>query len=122
MKTTPFLVLLLFASPTAGAQSLATAPPDTAARGAFVQWATRKAATLHDSASKPADGLRSIAAIARGARVVAVGETQHYRQEFLEIRREILRYLVEQHRVMSLAMETGLPEARRVNAWIVGET
>ncbi|NUR87855.1 MAG: erythromycin esterase family protein, partial [Nonomuraea sp.] len=54
------------------------------------------------------------------ARVVLLGEGAHNIAEFHELRRQLLRALVEEHGFTAFVMESGFPEGLLVDAWIGG--
>ncbi len=90
----------------------ATAQSDSA----FVAWARHRAVPI-DSAGRafavldPALGT---------ARLVGVGESKHGIHQFLDVRFQFLRSLVRRHRVTVLLLESGLPEAMALDAWLTG--
>jgi erythromycin esterase len=51
-----------------------------------------------------------------------VGESVHNVQEFMEFRFELLKDLVQHHRVTAVIVESGMPEAMAVNDYVQGRT
>lgn len=102
---------------------VARAQVTRAADEAFVRWASRAARPL-DGLSLPdtPDDIKALRATIAGARIVGIGESQHSMHEFLEVRTALVRLLVTRLGFAALSLETGLPEARRVDAWITGRT
>jgi erythromycin esterase len=103
------------------AAAVAAVAPATALNGqddsAFVVWG-RSRATPIDSI-----GAGAIAALGPRfdpVRLVGVGESVHNVRQFLEIRLTLLEELVRRHRVTALALESGLPEAMALDAWVAG--
>lgn len=67
----------------------------------------------------PVTDERLISAVGN-ARVVAVGEFMHGAQEPLEFRNHMVRLLAEQGLIDAVALESGLIEGRRLNAYVMG--
>lgn len=75
-------------------------------------------ATLEPDA--PLDDLGLLDRVVGDARVVAIGESEHYTREFLALRHRLTRYLVERHGFGAVAMETGFVEGWQVDGWVRG--
>lgn len=101
------------------APALAAQSADSAVR-AWVAGAAHPLGSL-ESDSSPAD-LRAFGEIAGNGRVVGIGENLHHIHEFTLARLRLVRFLVERRGFTALAMETGLAEAERLNAWVLGES
>jgi erythromycin esterase len=115
------LALFLFLSLTP--QRARSQTPASAHDTAFVQWAKSAARPLELLALPETKGnLDALQRVIRGARVVGLGESQHSMQELLVARYALLRLLVSRFGFTGIAMETGLPEARRVDDWVTGAT
>ena len=106
--------------------AVAQAAADVADRDTFVAWATRAAMPL-----APLDGpdtaggtpaLSSLSTFTRATRVIALGESVHDAHEFIVRRARLTEQLIRRGRVAAVVMETGLAEARAVDAWISHET
>lgn len=89
------------------------------------------AAWLHEAATPfdtldpdaPEDaGLEALAAIVGDARVVMIGESAHRVHEFYDARHRMLRHLVHELGFTAFVMESGLPEGRLVDDWILGRS
>ncbi len=68
----------------------------------------------------PLDDLEPLREIIGGARVVAIGENSHFITEFEQMRRRILRFLVERCGFTVLAFEYGFSEGFPLDAWAQG--
>jgi erythromycin esterase len=68
----------------------------------------------------PLDDLGWLDRIIGDARVVAIGESEHYTHEYLALRHRLTRYLVERHGFGTVAMETGFVEGWLVDGWLGG--
>ena len=96
-----------------------------AGNAAFERWAMGHAIPL--ASVEPAmtkTDLRQLKSIIGSARVVAIGEPAHGAHEPLAFRNRLFRYLVEELGFTAIAIESGLPESRHVQAFIetgVGE-
>jgi erythromycin esterase len=88
---------------------------------AFERWAVTHAVPIDtvEPASGVAD-LRRLAPMIGTARVVALGEPGHGAHEPLAFRNRLFRYLVEDLGFTAIAIESGLPESRRVEDFIAG--
>ena len=104
----------------------AQAVSDGADRAAFVAWAARAAIPLAPlggpgRADEP-PSLTTLSALTGRTRVVALGESVHDAHEFIVLRSRLTEQLIRGGRVAAIVMETGLVEARVVDAWISHET
>jgi erythromycin esterase len=68
----------------------------------------------------PLDDLAWLDRVVGDARVVAIGESEHYTHEYLALRHRLTRYLVERHGFDTVAMETGFVEGWLVDGWVGG--
>lgn len=66
----------------------------------------------------PLDDLGWLDRVVGDARVVAIGESEHYTHEYLALRHRLTRYLVERHGFGTVAMETGFVEGWLVDGWV----
>lgn len=90
---------------------------------AFVRWATAHARVLSSLDSETStEDLAAIDRLAHRARVIAVGESNHNVHEFLRLRQRVLHRLAQRGAIAAIAMEVALPEARRLDAWLVGDS
>ena len=100
--------------------------PDASDRDAFVAWAKRAAIPLAPlEAPETARGVSDLSALStftRTTRVIALGESVHDAHEFMLLRTRLTEQLIRSGRVAAVIMETGLAEARAVDAWISHET
>jgi erythromycin esterase len=102
----------------------AQVPPTVKAqqdRESFVRWATAHAVPIRtvEPGSDVAD-LRPVKTIIGAARVVALGEPAHGAHEPLAFRNRFFRFLVEDLGFTAIALESGLPESRRVFDFVAG--
>lgn len=106
-------------SPAAAAKSQSASPAVPA--DGFIAWAGHNAVVLNPD--DPVVGAREGAAINRtigNARVVALGEPAHGVHEPLAFRNRLFRFLVEKCGFTAIALETGLSEARLLDAYALG--
>ncbi|MFB6566515.1 erythromycin esterase family protein [Streptomyces noursei] len=88
----------------------------------FADWLRAHAAPLtHLDPDAPLDDLEPLRAVVGDARVVAIGESSHFIQEFAVMRERILRFLVERCGFTVLAFEYGFSEGFALDAWAQGE-
>jgi erythromycin esterase len=114
----PLVGLLILASTVGQAQARREAPD-----AAFVRWVAGVARPLDNGAmSETRENRDALERIVRGAQIVGVGESQHSMQELLSARYSLVRLLVSQLGFTAVAMETGLPEGRRIDAWVIGDS
>jgi erythromycin esterase len=87
----------------------------------FEHWAATKALPIRtvEPGGDVAD-LRRLRTVIGSARVVALGEPAHGAHEPLAFRNRLFRYLVEELGFTAIAIESGLPEARRVQDFVAG--
>ena len=64
--------------------------------------------------------LPSLASVVAGARVVGMGESQHYVGEFNRFRSRLLRHLVCHHGFTALVFECGVVEAKCTHDYVLG--
>ncbi|MFB7956232.1 erythromycin esterase family protein [Streptomyces sp. NPDC056045] len=95
----------------------ATSHPDP-----FAEWLGGHAAPLtHLDPEAPLDDLEPLRDLVGDARVVAIGEHSHFIDEFIRLRRRIVRFLVERCGFTVLAFEHGFSEGFALDAWGRGE-
>ncbi|NKY54097.1 erythromycin esterase family protein [Nocardia vermiculata] len=95
--------------------------PDSLTPTAFADWLCHHAVPLaHLDPDGPLDDLEPLRTIIGGARVVAIGENSHFITEFEQMRRRILRFLVERCGFTVLAFEYGFSEGFPLDAWAQG--
>lgn len=95
-----------------------SAPPD-----AVVDWVRGAAVRLSSpEAGHGLDDLAPLADTVRGARIVALGEATHGTREFFQMKHRLLEYLVEKQGFTVFAIEANLPEARKVNDYVLHGT
>ncbi|MFF4603644.1 erythromycin esterase family protein [Streptomyces sp. NPDC001339] len=88
----------------------------------FADWLRTHAVPLtHLDPEAPLDDLEPLRAIVGDARVVAVGESSHFIDEFALMRERILRFLVERCGFTALAFEYGFSEGIPLDAWAQGD-
>ncbi|MEV4551499.1 erythromycin esterase family protein [Nonomuraea wenchangensis] len=84
----------------------------------FTGWLRDHAAPLtHLDPEAPLDDLEPLRDLIGDARVVAIGEHSHFIDEFIRLRRRLLRFLVERCGLTVLAFEYGFP----LDAWAQGQ-
>lgn len=90
-------------------------------RDAFVRYAKSHAIPL-EAVTPEAEfaDLRPVAALIGSARVVALGEPAHGAHEPLAFRNRLFRYLVEELGFTAIALESALPESRRILDFVAG--
>ncbi|GAA0838244.1 erythromycin esterase family protein [Streptosporangium amethystogenes subsp. fukuiense] len=88
----------------------------------FAGWLARHAAPLtHLDPEAPLDDLEPLRDLIGDARVVAIGEHSHFIDEFIRLRRRLLRFLVERCGFTVLAFEYGFSEGFPLDAWAQGQ-
>jgi erythromycin esterase len=104
--------LVVIASAAASAQQ--TAEP-------FARWAVIHAVPIRsvEPGGDVAD-LRQLAPVIGTARVIALGEPAHGAHEPLAFRNRLFQYLVEERGFTAIAIESGLPESRRIQDFVEG--
>ncbi len=87
---------------------------------AFTQWVREHASRLEtlDPFDDDDTDLEPLLDIIGSARAVALGESMHRVHEFYLLRNRIFRFLVRRAGFTAIAIESGFPEARTVDAWI----
>lgn len=99
---------------------------DATGTAAFISWAKTAATPLapidaHDDLKTPAE-LSRLGGLTRATRVLALGESVHGTHELTAQRARLTEELIARGRVSAVVMETGLAEARAIDAWIGHET
>ncbi|MEU5299194.1 erythromycin esterase family protein [Streptomyces noursei] len=88
----------------------------------FADWLRTHAHPLtHLDPEAPLDDLEPLRAVIGDARVVAIGESSHFIDEFALMRERVLRFLVERCGFTVLAFEYGFSEGIPLDAWAQGE-
>ncbi len=88
-----------------------------------VRWVARTAIPLTTvEAGHGFDDMRPLDKLVGGARIVALGEATHGTREFFQMKHRMLEYLVEKKGFRIFAIEANLPEARRVNEYVLHGT
>lgn len=78
------------------------------------------AVSTRDDRTRPLDE-DAVAAVVGDARVVGIGEQNHFIAEFGAVRERLVRFLVDELGFSVLAMESGFVEGHLVDAWLRGE-
>jgi erythromycin esterase len=98
--------------------TVAGPPPDS-----VVGWLGQAAIKLAAAdAGHGFDDMQAIAKMVAGARIVALGEATHGTREFFQLKHRMLEYLVEKQGFTLFAIEANLPEARKVNDYVLHGT
>ncbi|MFF1507169.1 erythromycin esterase family protein [Streptomyces sp. NPDC058326] len=88
----------------------------------FADWLGDHAIPLtHLDPEAPLDDLEPLRDLIGRARVVAIGEHSHFVDEFIRLRRRLVRFLVERCGFTVLAFEYGFSEGFLLDAWGQGE-
>ncbi|WP_369360635.1 erythromycin esterase family protein [Streptomyces sp. cg2] len=96
--------------------------PASTPRNPFADWLRTHAVPLtHLDRAAPLDDLEPLRSLIGDARVVAIGESSHFIDEFAVMRERILRFLVERCGFTVLAFEYGFSEGFPLDAWAQGE-
>ncbi|MFH8342821.1 erythromycin esterase family protein [Streptomyces sp. AM6-12] len=96
--------------------------PSAPHRDTFTDWLRAHAAPLdHLDPEAPLDDLEPLRAVIGDARVVALGESSHFIEEFAALRERILRFLAERCGFTVLAFEFGFSEGFALDTWAQGE-
>ena len=66
--------------------------------------------------------LDAVAELVGDARLVSIGESMHRVHEFIDVRHRLIRFLVERLGFTAVVLESGLPESRLVDDWILGRS
>lgn len=95
--------------------------PESRTPTPLADWLRSHTAPLtHLDPEAPVDDLEPLREIIGGARVVAIGENSHFITEFEQMRRRILRFLVEHCGFTVLAFEYGFSEGFPLDSWAQG--
>ncbi len=90
------------------------------ASAAEVEWLRKNASKLVTSDPRARfDDLRPIGNIVGDARIVALGEGTHGTSEFFRMKHRITNYLAQEKGFTVFAIEANMPEARRVNEYVL---
>jgi len=83
-------------------------------------WLRRAAIPLTSvDANAPTSDLAPLGRLLGSARVVALGEGTHGTSEFFRMKHRLTRYLATQHGFTVFAIEANMPEARRLNEYVL---
>ncbi|MEV5652985.1 erythromycin esterase family protein [Nocardia sp. NPDC052254] len=95
--------------------------PESPTPTALADWLRDHAVPLtHLDPDGPLDDLEPLREVIGAARVVAIGESSHFIIEYQQMRRRILRFLVERCGFTVLAFEYGFAEGFPLDAWAQG--
>jgi erythromycin esterase len=84
------------------------------------KWVHDRAIPLTTTApDAPFDDLRPVGNIVGDARIVALGEGTHGTSEFFQMKHRLTRYLAQTKGFSVFAIEANMPEARRVNEYVL---
>jgi len=86
----------------------------------FKAWARENAHPLPIDKESDNTNFAAIGKAIGNAQFVAVSESAHNTREFLKMNARIIRYLVEEKGFTRLVAETGFPESKKVNDYILG--
>lgn len=97
-------------------------PDQPSSRDVLAEWCRGHAAPLTTlDPHRPVDDLEPLREIVGSARVVAVGESPHFVEEFSRARQRVVRFLAERCGFTVFALEFGFSEAFRLDRWLQGE-
>ncbi|HSU16987.1 erythromycin esterase family protein [Longimicrobium sp.] len=83
-------------------------------------WVRRHAIPLRTDAPGGDDAdLRALRPLVAGARIVALGEGTHGTREFFRAKHRLVQWMVEREGVTVFTIEANMPEARRVNEYVL---
>jgi erythromycin esterase len=82
----------------------------------FVEWARGRRVPIDSSR----EAFRTLDSAISGARLIGMGESVHESQPFGAFRLELLQDLVQRHDVTALVLESGLPDAIALDAYVQG--
>ncbi|HEX8903236.1 MAG TPA: erythromycin esterase family protein, partial [Longimicrobiaceae bacterium] len=103
-----------------GAPSAHAALPAWQPSPAQAAWVRRHAVPLRTDAPGGDDAdLRALHPLLSGARIVALGEGTHGTREFFRAKHRLVQWMVEREGVTVFAIEANMPEARRVNEYVL---
>lgn len=95
-------------------QSLAGPPPG------FATWLGQRAVPLEAGvAGSGFADLQALKPVIGDARIVSLGEGTHGTREFFQMKHRLLEFLVEEMGFTHFAMEAAMPEARRINDYVL---
>jgi erythromycin esterase len=83
---------------------------------AFVEWARGQ----HVSIDSSREAFRALDAGISGATLIGMGESVHETEPFGAFRLQLLQDLVQRHGVTALVLESGLPDALALDAYVQG--
>lgn len=87
---------------------------------AQISWLRKQGvAFVTDDPAAPLDDLKPLREIVGEARIVALGEATHGTREFFRFKHRVVRYLAEEMGFTVFAIEASLPEAERVNRYVL---
>jgi erythromycin esterase len=95
-------------------------PPAWRATAREVAWLRQHAIPLRTVAPSADIGeLRSLRPLARGARIVGLGEGTHGTREFFQMKHRLIRWLVEREGFSIIAIEDRLGHVRQLNEYVL---
>lgn len=104
----------------AGAGLAQAEPGDAAGTAAVLAWLREHARPLAGvDAGAPRDDLAALGDLVGDARVVALGEQTHGTSEFFRMKHRALEHLVLEHGFTLFAIEANMPEAERLNRYVL---
>ena len=87
---------------------------------AEIDWIKKNAITFDTSLSdNERSNLRGLTKIIGGAKIIALGEGTHGTSQFFNTKDQIVRFAAEEYKNVVFAMEANMPEAERVNDYII---
>ncbi len=115
-----FFVTFTSAVPALASRRRAVGSPPNEATLTATQWLQRKAVPFATAEARSglAD-LEPLRAMVGSARIVSLGEATHGTREFFTMKQRILEYLVEEMGFTVFAIEANLPEADRVDDYVM---
>ena len=85
-----------------------------------LSWIKEHAITFDTSLSdNERSNLKDLTKIIGGARIIALGEGTHGTNQFFNTKDQIVRFAAEEYKNVVFAMEANMPEAKRVNDYII---
>ena len=85
-----------------------------------IQWIRENATSIETvEAERGFADLARLKEVIGGARIVSLGESTHGSREIFQMKHRLMRYLAEEKQFTVFAIEANMPEARRVNAYVL---
>lgn len=103
---------------------VATLSPEALASSrAVTSWVREQAIPLNTVLAESGfDDMQRLKTVVGDARIVALGEATHGTREFFQLKHRMLEFLVREMGFTTFAIEANLPEARRVNEYVLHGT